>query len=172
MGPALPPTPGPPRAPGRALGSRTVVSLGAGARAGLRGELEAADGAGTAADPEAPQSQWWGTMEVALGEGATLDVAGEQDLGPRTASFVTRQATVGDDAILRWALAQVGGLFAKSRIDNHPVGRGGRVHQAEIAFGGGSQLFDLSSYTRPLGRDTTGDLLGKGVFQGRARGPL
>ena len=134
--------------------------------------VEAVDGAGTTADPEAPQSQWWGTMEVALGDGATLDVAGEQDLGPRTASFVTRQATVGDDAILRWALAQVGGLFAKSRIDNHLVGRGGRVHQAEIAFGGGSQLFDLSSYTRHIGRDTTGDLLVKGVFQDRARGHL
>jgi len=159
-------------APGRALVSRTVVSLGAGARAGLLEELEAVDGAGTTADPEAPQSQWWGTMEVALGDGATLDVAGEQDLGPRTASFVTRQATVGDDAILRWALAQVGGLFAKSRIDNHLVGRGGRVHQAEIAFGGGSQLFDLSSYTRHIGRDTTGDLLVKGVFQDRARGHL
>src|SRR3989304_9041291 len=98
MGPALPPTPGPPRAPGRALVSRTVVSLGAGARAGLLEELEAVDGAGTTADPEAPQSQWWGTMEVALGDGATLDVAGEQDPGPRTRRFVARPAPVGDDA--------------------------------------------------------------------------
>ncbi len=34
----------------------------------------------------------------------------------------------------------------------------------------GSQLFDLTSYTRHIGRDTTGDLLSKGVFLGRSRG--
>jgi Fe-S cluster assembly scaffold protein SufB len=157
-------------APGRALLSRTVVVLGAGARASLFEELVAPEGAAPSAD--APQGQWWGTMEAHLGEGATLDVAGEQDLGPRTAAFVTRQATLERDAALRWALAQVGGLFVKSRIDNRLTGDGSRVHQAEIAFGGGSQLFDLSSYTRHVGTDTTGDLLMRGVFGERARGHI
>ena len=40
------------------------------------------------------------------------------------------------------------------------------MHQVEIGFGGGSQLFDLTSYTRHIGEDTTGDLLSKGVFLG------
>jgi Fe-S cluster assembly scaffold protein SufB len=44
------------------------------------------------------------------------------------------------------------------------------VHQAEIAFGGGDQRFDLTSYTRHQGMDTTGDLLSKGIFQGTSRG--
>jgi Fe-S cluster assembly scaffold protein SufB len=157
-------------APGRALLSRTVVVLGAGARASLFEELVAPDGASPG--DTAPQSQWWGTMEAHLGEGATLDVAGEQDLGARTAAFVTRQARLDRDAALRWALAQVGGLFVKSRIDNHLSGDGSRVHQAEIAFGGGAQLFDLSSYTRHVGTDTTGDLLMRGVFGDRARGHI
>jgi len=39
-----------------------------------------------------------------------------------------------------------------------------------IGFGDGKQLFDLTSYTRHIGRDTTGDLLSKGVFTDRARG--
>ena len=157
-------------APGRALLSRTVVVLGAGARASLFEELVSPNGATPA--PDSPQSQWWGTLEVSVGEGATLDVAGEQDFGARTAAFVTRQATLEPDAALRWALAQVGGLFVKSRIDNRLTGNGSRVHQAEIAFGGAAQLFDLSSYTRHVGTDTTGDLLMRGVFGERARGHI
>ena len=50
------------------------------------------------------------------------------------------------------------------------MGRGSSVHQVEIGFGGGSQLFDLTCYTRHIGTDTTGDLLSKGVFTDRARG--
>ena len=44
------------------------------------------------------------------------------------------------------------------------------MHQVEIGFGGGSQLFDLTSYTRHIGEDTTGDLLSKGVFTDRVPG--
>ena len=44
------------------------------------------------------------------------------------------------------------------------------MRQVEIGFGGGRQLFDLTSYTRHIGQDTTGDLLSKGVFVDRARG--
>ena len=71
---------------------------------------------------------------------------------------------------MRWALASVGGLLHKSRIDNRLEGRGATVQQAEIGFGSGSQLFDLTSYTRHIGEDTTGDLLSKGIFADRSRG--
>jgi Fe-S cluster assembly scaffold protein SufB len=50
------------------------------------------------------------------------------------------------------------------------IGRGSGVSQVEIGFGDGRQLFDLTSYTRHIGEDTTGDLLSKGVFLDRARG--
>jgi Fe-S cluster assembly scaffold protein SufB len=36
-------------------------------------------------------------------------------------------------------------------------------------FGGEDQLFDLTSFTRHIGRDTTGNLLSKGVLLDRAR---
>jgi Fe-S cluster assembly scaffold protein SufB len=39
----------------------------------------------------------------------------------------------------------------------------------EIVFGGEEQLFDLTSYTRHVGRDTTGDLLSKGALLDAAR---
>jgi Fe-S cluster assembly protein SufB len=153
-------------AAGRGLVSRTVVTLGQNASASLLEEQvpSATQTAGAA------QSLWWGTTEVLLAEGAQLSYAAQQDFGPDTLVFVNRQATLQRDAQLHWALASVGGQLQKSRIDNRLVGRGSAVQQAEIGFGGGSQLFDLTSYTRHIGEDTTGDLLSKGVFTDRARG--
>jgi Fe-S cluster assembly scaffold protein SufB len=149
----------------RGVVSRTLVVLEDGAHASVLEEqassMLAADGG---------QSLWWGTLEVRLAPGATLDVAGLQEFGPQTVMLVNRHATLERDASLRWALASVGGLVQKSRIDNVLQGRGATVHQAEIAFGSGQQLFDLTSYTRHIAEDTTGDLLSKGVFLDRARG--
>ncbi len=149
---------------GRGLVSRTVVSLGENASARILEEQVP----GSTHDSEA-QSLWWGTAEVNLAQGANLSYAGQQDFGPSTLAIVNRQATLAQDAQLRWALASVGAELHKSRIDNRLVGRGSGVNQVEIGFGGGRQLFDLTSYTRHIGADTTGDLLSKGVFLDRAK---
>ena len=151
---------------GRGLISRTVISLGRGAQASL---LELQGDSDTLDHPDT-QSLWWGTTEVLLGEDAVLDVAAEQDFDTGTIAIVNRHARLGDRAALRWALASVGARLHKSRIDNHLLGRGSSVRQVEIGFGSGSQLFDLTSYTRHTGEDTTGDLLSKGVFTDQARG--
>jgi Fe-S cluster assembly scaffold protein SufB len=152
-------------AAGKGLVSRTIVTLGANASVKVLEEQVP-----STTQTGATQSLWWGTTEIVLGQGANLSFAGQQDFGPDTLAFVNRHASVGRDADLRWALASVGGQLHKSRIDNLLVGRGATVHQAEIGFGSGNQLFDLTSYTRHVGEDTTGDLLSKGVFLDRARG--
>jgi Fe-S cluster assembly protein SufB len=146
--------------------SRTVICLGEGAQATVLEEQVPTDDT----PAHGGQSMWWGTTEVHLAAGSSLDFAAQQDFGQSTLAFVNRHATLGRDAQLRWALASVGGLIHKSRIDNRLVGRGSSVQQVEIGFGGGSQLFDLTSYTRHIGEDTTGDLLSKGVFMDRSRG--
>jgi Fe-S cluster assembly scaffold protein SufB len=155
--------------PSFGLISRTIVSMGRDAHATLFEEqlpsAGAAPGAGAKAD-----SLWWGTTEVHLADGATLDFAGEQDFGPGTAAFVSRQARVGRDATINWAIASVGSRLHRSRIENLLEGRGATVNQVEIGFGDGKQLFDLTSYTRHRGEDTTSDLLSKGVFTGASRG--
>jgi Fe-S cluster assembly protein SufB len=153
--------------PGRGLVSRSVISLGQNAQASVLEEQIATE---AHPSPTDKQSLWWGTTEVHLATGAHLSFAGEQDFGPSTLALVNRHATLERDAQLRWALASVGGELHKSRIDNHLVGRGASVNQVEIGFGDGKQLFDLTSYTRHIGEDTTGDLLSKGVFLDRARG--
>jgi Fe-S cluster assembly scaffold protein SufB len=154
---------------GFGLISRTIVSLSRGAHARIFEEQVGSRDADQAAGQRAG-SIWWGTTEIELGDGATLDVASEQDFGPATAAFVTRQARLASDASISWANASVGGRFQRSRIENLLEGRGSSVRQVEVGFGDGRQLFDLTSYTRHRGEDTTSDLLSKGVFTGAARG--
>lgn len=156
-------------AEGRGLISRTIVSLGKGAHAAVF-EEQVGSASHSGVDAMPAKSFWWGTTEVALADGSTLDFSGEQDFGSGTATFVTRQARVGSDATINWAIASVGSRFHRSRIENLLDGRGSSVKQVEIGFGDRQQLFDLTSYTRHRGEDTTSDLLSKGIFAGKSRG--
>ena len=76
---------------------------------------------------------------------------------------------IGEGATLQWALAQLGSRLVRSRVDNRLEGDRSSVEQVEIVFGGAEQLFDLTSYTRHVGRDTTGNLLSKGALLDEAR---
>jgi len=152
--------------PGKGLVSRTLIDVGEGASASV---FEEQVPSVEHVESDA-QSLWWGTTEVRLAQGASLNFSAQQDFGQNTLAFVNRHSSLEQDAQLNWALASVGAQIHKSRIDNQLVGRGSSVKQVEIGFGGGRQLFDATSYTRHIGQDTTGDLLSKGVFLDRARG--
>ena len=52
----------------------------------------------------------------------------------------------------------------RSRVANRLVGDRSSVEQVEIVFGSDEQLFDLTSFTTHIGRDTTGDLLSKAAL--------
>ena len=151
-------------APDRALLTRTIVVLGDGAEAVIVEELVPS---GVGGDDR--QSLLTGTMEVTLGARATLAVAGLQELGPGTVAIQHRVSRIGEGAQLHWALAQLGGRLVRSRIDNRLEGDRSSVEQVEIVFGAGEQLFDLTSYTTHVGRDTTGNLLSKGALLEKAR---
>jgi Fe-S cluster assembly scaffold protein SufB len=156
--------------PNRALLTRTVVTMGAGATASI---VEEQTGAGPpiecAAGETLPQGFFHGTTEIVLGRDAALAMASIQDLPPSQIAFQHRHATIGEGASLHWALAQLGAKLVRSRVDNRLVGDHASVEQVEIVFGTDDQLFDLTSFTRHLGRDTTGNLLSKGVLVDRAR---
>ena len=157
-------------APGRALITRSIVSLGAGASASIVEEQVPSGPEVDCAEGETvPQSLFHGTTEVSLGSGASLAMASIQDLGPGHIAFQHRYATIGEGASLHWALAQLGGRLVRSRVDNRLEGDRSSVEQVEIVFGGEQQLFDLTSYTRHIGRDTTGNLLSKGALLDRSR---
>jgi Fe-S cluster assembly scaffold protein SufB len=148
-----------------ALLTRTVIRLGAGAAASIVEELVASEAA-TAATAHALFSN---STEVFLGAGATLAMTSLQELPDNVVALQHRQARIGEGATLHWALAQLGGRLVRSRVDNVLQGDRSSVEQVEIVFGGEKQLFDLTSYTRHIGRDTTGNLLSKGVLLDAAR---
>jgi Fe-S cluster assembly scaffold protein SufB len=155
---------------GRALLTRTIVELGDGAAASIVEELGSSDAAATG--EAGGQALFSGSLEVHLGRKAELAVASIQDFGPEQVVFQHRRATIGEGASLHWAMAQLGGRLVRSRIDNVLSGDRSTVEQVEIVFGGEEQLFDLTSYTRHVGRDTTGNLLSKGVLLDAARAYL
>ena len=152
--------------PGRALLTRTIIDLGEGASASLVEEIEASPGA---ADRSGDQALFSGSLEVHLAANSTLEIASIQNLGIGTVVFQHRQAEIGEGATLRWALAQLGGRLVRSRIDNRLSGNRSSVEQVEIVFGADDQLFDLTSFTRHIGRDTTGNLLSKAVLTDATR---
>lgn len=154
-------------APDRALHARTIVELGDGASASLVEEIVP-----SAAVEPGQQGLFTATTEIRLGRHARLAMASLQELGPDAIVFQQRQAVVGEAAELRWALAQLGARLVRSRIDNVLEGDRSQVEQVEIVFGAEDQLHDLTSYTRHVGRDTTGELLSKGVLLDRARAYL
>ena len=154
-------------APGRAIHARTIIELGDGAQATLVEELVPSAGL-----VPGGQALFTATTEVHLGVSAHLAMASLQELGPDQVVFQQRRADIGENADLHWALAQLGGRLVRSRVDNLLAGDRSRVEQVEIVFGADDQLHDLTSYTRHTGRDTTGQLLSKGVLMDRARSYL
>jgi Fe-S cluster assembly scaffold protein SufB len=152
-------------APGNALITRTVVELGEGASAGIVEEFGSAVGVQVGA----PQALFTSTLEVHLGRASELAVASIQDFGANQVVFQHRDAVIGEAAQLHWALAQLGGRLVRSRVDNRLAGDRSSVEQVEIVFAADDQLFDLTSYTRHIGRDTTGNLLSKAVLLDESR---
>jgi Fe-S cluster assembly scaffold protein SufB len=166
-------------APNAALMSRTVISVGSDAEVSILEEqvAAAADSSPASASaagpaPDVTQAFFAGTTEVIVAAGSVLSFAGLQDFGPNQVAFQHRSTVVGKASTVRWALAQLGCRVIRSRIDNRLEGDGSSVEQAEIIFGSSDQLFDLTSYTRHVGRDTTGNLLSKGVLGDRSRAYL
>jgi Fe-S cluster assembly scaffold protein SufB len=149
----------------RALIGRTRINLGDGAEASIVEELGASGPILTVAG----QSLLASTLEATLGRDAKLAVASLQELPATTIAFQHRRAVIGEGATLHWALAQLGSRLVRSRVDNRLEGDRSSVEQVEIVFGGEDQLFDLTSYTRHMGRATTGNLLSKGALLDRAR---
>ena len=158
-------------APDTALLSRTVISVGEDAEVSVVEEQVSADGSAGPGEAAATGSQAFfaGTTEVQIGPGSTLSFAGLQDFSVRQVAFQHRSAVLAQGATVRWALAQLGCRVVRSRIDNRLEGNGSAVEQAEIVFGSTDQLFDLTSYTRHVGRDTTGNLLSKGALADKSR---
>lgn len=151
--------------PGRAVLARVFVELGVGAAASVVEELVPSGPVGAGAG----QALFATATEVGLDREASLAWASIGELGPNVVAVQHRTDLLGEGSTLRWALGQLGGRLVRSRIDNRLVGDRSSLEQVEIVFGTDDQLFDLTTYTRHVGRDTTGDVLAKAALKDRAR---
>ena len=156
----------------RALFTRTFIRLGDGAAG--RGRRGARRLPAERRRRDRPGVLLAGTTEVALGAGATLCRSpASRSCRPTSSRSSTASAEIGEDASLQWALAQLGGTpRAGARRTTGSRAIAARSSRSRSCSASDDQLFDLTSYTRHVGRDTTGDLLSKGALLDGARAYL
>ncbi len=102
--------------------------------------------------------------EVVVAAAARVSHCVVQDLGPQVAQVGTLGATVAQQATWLAGVAQMGGDYARLRIDCHLDGRGAAGDVAAAYLAGGERMVDLRTFQRHQAPDTTSDLYFKGAL--------
>lgn len=146
----------------------TLVSLGQGAQATIIEEI-GNENADTAAF-------MCGISEVLLADRARLTYTALQQAGPRDRLFMTRRARCGADAVMGWALAELGSTLARTtlRVALDKPGAGAEI--VALFFTDGDQHVDLTAEVDHLVGPTHSQTLVKSAAvergQGRAFGNI
>jgi Fe-S cluster assembly protein SufD len=144
---------------GAAVFPRTLVRLGAGARATVIERHESSDVAAYV-DP---------VVELDVGQAAHLSYASVQDMGPRVWQTAYQASRVGQDAELRSTAVALGGDYARLRTDSRLEGRGATSYLTAVYFGAGAGMHDLRTMQDHAAPMTTSDLLFKAAVAGTAK---
>ena len=156
-------------APGSGAAHADVIALGDGAQATRRSRSSSASG--RAPRPIGPQSF---LGRDARGHARARGTARRRQppgaARVTTIAFQHRNAVIGEGATLHWALAQLGvAARPQPRSTTGSRATAARSSRSRSCSAASDQLFDLTSYTRHIGRDTTGNLLSKGALLDEAR---
>lgn len=146
---------------GRLQAPRTVISLGANARATVIEEQFSAEAEGLALHLS-------GT-EVYVGDHAKLIYGTLQDWSRNVFHYSNARARVGRDAELQWIQTVLGSRMAKANAYFDMAGPGAQAFVHGFMFGDARQHFHLHTLQRHLVDHTTSDLLIKGCLKDRAR---
>ncbi len=149
-----------------ALFPYTLVSLGDGARAHVVERISAVEDAPFVC----------GITELVLGAKAHLSYAVDQRAAASTRSIMTRRATLGADAVLDVALAELGSDHTVSRLRAYGRAPGASINVAVLFFSDGKQHVDVETEAVHAARDTTSQTVvrsaGIDVGQGRYVGNI
>jgi Fe-S cluster assembly protein SufD len=149
-----------------ALFPYTLVALGAGARATVVERI--------AAVADAPLV--CGITELVLGDRAELSYAVDQRAAPGTRLVMTRRASLGSDARLNFALAELGGMHSVSRFRVYESSPGALAATIVLFFSDGDQHVDVETESVHSARDTQSRTIvrsaGIGHGQGRYLGNI
>jgi Fe-S cluster assembly protein SufD len=108
-------------------------------------------------------------VEIVVERDARFGYLNVQQLGQKTWQIASQSSTVDTGATLTASAAVFGGETARQRTDCRLIGRGATGVLQALYFGSGDQLLDFRTFQDHAARDTTSNLLFKGVVDDRAR---
>jgi len=108
-------------------------------------------------------------VELVVERDARFGYLNVQQLGAKTWQIASQSSTVDAGATLTASAAVFGGESARQRTDCRLIGRGATGILQALYFGSDDQLLDFRTFQDHAARDTTSNLLFKGVVDDRAR---
>ena len=108
-------------------------------------------------------------VELVVERDARFGYLNVQQLGAKTWQIASNSSTVDTGATLTASAAVFGGESARQRTDCRLIGRGATGVLQALYFGSDNQLLDFRTFQDHAARDTTSNLLFKGVVDDRAR---
>ena len=108
-------------------------------------------------------------VELVVERDARFGYLNVQQLGAHAWQLASHSSAVDTGATLTASAAVFGGQSARHRTDCRLAGRGATGVLQALYFGNGDQLLDFRTFQDHAARDTTSNLLFKGVIDDRAR---
>jgi Fe-S cluster assembly protein SufD len=109
------------------------------------------------------------TVELVVERDARLGYLNVQQLGAHAWQLATQSSTVDAGATFSASTAAFGAESARQRTDCRLIGRGATGVLQALYFGNDDQLLDFRTFQDHAARDTTSNLLFKGVVDDRAK---
>ncbi|MDQ3700114.1 MAG: Fe-S cluster assembly protein SufD [Chloroflexota bacterium] len=143
---------------------RTLIVVDRGARLVYVDEYRSAEG-----ERGQPLTFGSGAVEIYVRDGAHLDYVTVQEWSLNTGGFLTQRATLGNDAYINWVMVSLGGQYSRATADILLQGKGTKADLLGLAFGEGTQVFDVHTLQGHLSPFTDSDQLYKTGLRDRAR---
>lgn len=123
----------------------------------------------TASPDESSASMHAGSLEVRVGNGASLKFVELQSWGKHVWNFTHARAQVERDGNLDWIFGAVGSKLTKTFAEIDLAGEGASGRMSGFYFTDGNQHLDLDTQQNHHAPHTTSDLLYKGALKGDSR---
>jgi Fe-S cluster assembly protein SufD len=108
-------------------------------------------------------------VEVFIRDGARLDYVSSQEWSSATGGFLTARTALGNDAFVNWVLIGLGAQYSRTTADVVLQGKGTKADLLGLAFGEGTQVFDVHTLQDHQSAFTDTDQLYKTALRHRSR---
>lgn len=110
-----------------------------------------------------------GILEIYLEDNAHLDLIDIQDTSHQTWDFQNQKASLQKDASINWFSLLKGAEFSKTRLEVSLDGQGSSAIVSGLFIPTAKQQFFMDTAQNHMAKDTTSDLLYRGVIDGESR---